>query len=259
MPKVRVADVLKIESSGISDEQYHFALTSHFDFVVTDDHLMPLFAVEFDGPSHSSDEQRRRDSLKNKLCESFKLPLLRVNGRYLERKYRGLDLLTWFIEVWFIERMLYQAQKDGRFPEDEPVMASLAYSISGYDNRFPLWLSCEPLARIRQLHEEGKCRGRTPSVIVSVDENGTYRAISWLRVTAQEGILIRTSMRAQQFPIVLSEALEEITSFQIHEALLQYLSGDAELVPVATIDSAIRNFHGKYEFLASSIASERPA
>src|SRR6185503_17574285 len=47
--KVRIADVLFIEDSGISGNDYSFALKSHFDFVVTDADYLPLFAVEFDG------------------------------------------------------------------------------------------------------------------------------------------------------------------------------------------------------------------
>jgi uncharacterized protein DUF2726 len=40
-PKVRLADVLPIESSGISNDLYGFALQSHFDFVVTDYDFLP--------------------------------------------------------------------------------------------------------------------------------------------------------------------------------------------------------------------------
>lgn len=53
--KVRVADILPIEGSGIDDRAYSFALKSHFDFVVVDDTFLPLFAVEFDGPLHQTD------------------------------------------------------------------------------------------------------------------------------------------------------------------------------------------------------------
>jgi hypothetical protein len=48
-PKVRVADVLPIECSGISDQDYRFCLQSHFDILVTDSEEPPLFVVEFDG------------------------------------------------------------------------------------------------------------------------------------------------------------------------------------------------------------------
>ena len=50
--KMRVADVLGIEGSGLDAALYSYALRAHFDFVVVDEKFLPLFAVEFDGPSH---------------------------------------------------------------------------------------------------------------------------------------------------------------------------------------------------------------
>jgi hypothetical protein len=97
--KVHVADVLPIENSGISDADFRFALRSHFDFVVCDTEHTPLFAVEFDGPSHDKPEQARRDIQKNSLCERFQFPILRINARYLVRKYGTFDLLSWFVHV----------------------------------------------------------------------------------------------------------------------------------------------------------------
>ena len=62
--KMRLGDVFPIEGSGIADELYGFALRAHFDFVVSDKNHDPLFAVEFDGPSHRKDDQRERDKKK---------------------------------------------------------------------------------------------------------------------------------------------------------------------------------------------------
>src|SRR5262245_61176715 len=70
--KVRVADVLPINGSGISNDLFSFALASHFDFVVADEAHYPLFAVEFDGPLHQTEAmQVERDRKKNSLCQRF--------------------------------------------------------------------------------------------------------------------------------------------------------------------------------------------
>jgi hypothetical protein len=53
--KVRVADVLPIGNSGLSNEQYSYALKSHFDFIFADNEHQPLFAIEFDEPHHLTD------------------------------------------------------------------------------------------------------------------------------------------------------------------------------------------------------------
>lgn len=256
MPKVRLADVFPIEGSGISNDEYTFALASHFDFVVADEHHLPIFAVEFDGPSHSTDEQQRRDEVKNTLCDRFHLPLLRINSRYLEQKYRNLDLLTWFVETWFTERAIEKAQEQGLYPDDEPVMAWLAYTLPGHENRFPLWLSCEPLARIRRLHDEGRCHSRVPSLMIGIDEGRTWRALSWLRVTAEAGLFVRTGIRAQQFPIDLSEALEEISSFEIEEALRNHFEGKVELISCRQIETAIHDFRDRYQVLVTMVSKD---
>src|SRR5262245_38456958 len=69
-PKVRIADVLKIDGSGIVDAEYRYALRAHFDFLVTSgERGLPEFAVEFDGPHHDSDlETILRDRMKEALC-----------------------------------------------------------------------------------------------------------------------------------------------------------------------------------------------
>ena len=69
--KIRLADVIPIEGSGISDKEFSFALKSHFDFVIFDSNYEPLFAVEFDGHFHRNSSQIQRDKLKNKLCDKF--------------------------------------------------------------------------------------------------------------------------------------------------------------------------------------------
>jgi hypothetical protein len=99
-PKVRVADVLPIESSGIGNIMFRFALQSHFDFVICGPDYEPLFVVEFDGPMHTLSElQKTRDAKKNSICEFFGLSLLRINARYLDKKFRDFDLLTYFVDV----------------------------------------------------------------------------------------------------------------------------------------------------------------
>lgn len=75
--KVRLADVLPIENSGVNDSAFRFALQSHFDFVVADANYRPLFAVEFDGDTHTAEVQQQRDHQKNQLCERFRFPFLR--------------------------------------------------------------------------------------------------------------------------------------------------------------------------------------
>ena len=77
---------------------------AHFDFVVhaplDDAHpTEPLFAVEFDGPTHLSPDVRRRDLAKNRLCLAAGLPLVRIDDAYLYRRERQ-PVIVWLVEMW---------------------------------------------------------------------------------------------------------------------------------------------------------------
>lgn len=101
--KVRLADVLPIEGSGLSQELYEFALQAHYDFVVTGRDQAPLFALEFDGPQHDQSPQSERDAKKDELSSRFGLPLLRIRAEDLCRTEWQLDRLTEKIKQWFDE------------------------------------------------------------------------------------------------------------------------------------------------------------
>jgi ssDNA-binding Zn-finger/Zn-ribbon topoisomerase 1 len=99
--KVRLADVLPIEGSGLTQELYEFALQAHYDFVVTGRDQVPLFAIEFDGPQHGHLPQAERDAKKDELSRRYWLPMLRVGAEDLRRTESQLDRLTELIERWF--------------------------------------------------------------------------------------------------------------------------------------------------------------
>mgnify|MGYP001574217610 CR=1 FL=1 len=99
--KVRLADVLPIEGSGLSEALYEFALQAHYDFVVTGRDQVPLFAMEFDGPQHGHSPQAERDAKKDEVSRLFRLPLMRVHAEDICRTEWQLDKLTELIERWF--------------------------------------------------------------------------------------------------------------------------------------------------------------
>ena len=53
-----------------------------------------------------------------------------------------MDLLSWIIDVWFMERSFNQEQEKGNIPFDEPFSPFFIYS-SGHENKFPFNLSLE--------------------------------------------------------------------------------------------------------------------
>lgn len=128
-PKVRIADALNIDRSGLDNYAYSYALKGHFDFLVADEQSLPTFAVEFDGPSHETPDGKRKDGLKNHVCETLGLPLLRVTAAYLEEENETMSLLAWLADLWFMSEAFLQAQENGSVPADEP----FGYAFSSFD------------------------------------------------------------------------------------------------------------------------------
>jgi hypothetical protein len=129
--KARIADVLNISSSGISNDEYNYALKAHFDFTVADEDSRAQFAVEFDGRHHTVDPSAiRRDTLKDAICERFGFPLLRIGEDFFKRIGRFV-LLGWLAEVWFLEDGFNKAQERGQVPYDE-VFDYSAFLAVGY-------------------------------------------------------------------------------------------------------------------------------
>ena len=77
--KVRIADVVTIENSGIPDDLYRYALSAHFDVLVCKKDGTPYLAIEFDGGGHGT----KNDEKKEKLCDLFGIPMVRVGPQHI--------------------------------------------------------------------------------------------------------------------------------------------------------------------------------
>jgi very-short-patch-repair endonuclease len=75
--KVRVADVIDVYGAD-----FRTVSQKHFDFVICHaESLVPLLAVELDDKSHLTATAQRSDAVKNAVCASAGLPLLRVRAQ----------------------------------------------------------------------------------------------------------------------------------------------------------------------------------
>ncbi len=257
--KVRLADVLPIEESGITAEDYRFALQSHFDFVVTDSSNSTLFAVEFDGPSHETEEQVRRDSVKNRLCERFRLPLLRVNANYLFKKYHRMDVLTWLIESWFMEQDFNAQQEAGNIPYDEAFDPFMVIADPTKEGPFPYWLAREQQIKIHNLFDAGHIKNPIPSHMIARDEKGNYHAIAWIYVTDHRGVYVESGMRSQLFtPVLILGILEEILIIELYERLVRVLKGEQEPLLSWEIKLRLQQFKQSYPLASGAWYGEEP-
>lgn len=227
--KVRVADIFPLDGSGITDDHYSYALKSHFDFVVTNHDHQPLFSVEFDGPLHEQSQiQKDRDRLKNDLCSHFEYSLIRINSRYLFEEFRGLDLLTYFVETWFLAEAFNEAQLTGVIPDDEPFDVTMFVTPRSDSKRlWPYWLSLDIQRWLWKLYDRGLIATPGASAYVGLDEIGNYRCLSWVEVDDQSVAIARTGIRSQLFRgVVEADLIRMIAMFDLQQTVDQALKGD---------------------------------
>jgi len=102
-PSLPLKDVIDngIKKSLDRKGRLHFD-SSHFDFVIYDNAFSPVFAIEFDGPSHFEFEKKRKaDIRKNKICQLASFPLIRITD--LEIDYVDSISILQYIIYHFIK------------------------------------------------------------------------------------------------------------------------------------------------------------
>lgn len=167
-PKVRVADVLPIAGSELSNTEDSYALRSHFDWVVTEgEERCPQFAVEFDGASHATPAAAARDAMKDKIANHFGFPLLRIDGTFLRRVHKR-PLLEILVEAWGIYQGFLAAQEAGQIPWDEPWMYQSLLDVDPKTGEVKPALAMDAAGRslVHQLHARGVCRSFQPTSLI---------------------------------------------------------------------------------------------
>lgn len=241
--KVRVADVLPIETQRPPAKLFSYALMSHFDFVICRD-MRPEYAVEFDGASHRQPQQVLNDEKKNTLCTMYGFPLLRIDSRHIEPKYQKMSLLAWIMEVRETEIAFKKARQKGQVPYDEPFDPLFIWSIG--ERNHPFWLSRDARVRWQSLYKQGRIWDFCSSGGYWYDDNRTMYGIEFIRVTPDYGIHVASWMRMQDFP-EMPTLFEEILHIRLDEQLNRHFSGKCSLEPLQDIYAKIKSFDSKYK------------
>ena len=115
----------------------------------------------------------------------FELPLLRINSNYLLQRYRGWDVLSWLVKIWFAQRDFAAAQEKGQVPWDEPFMTHSV--LTDGQELFPYVLSNPARVAIERLHRSGNIHDWAPTAAVGPTRDGIQRAIAILLTTPDSG------------------------------------------------------------------------
>ena len=230
--KTRLSDVIAKGSTRLSQREFDYYTRCHCDFVLTDAAFRPQMIVEYDGPLHADVVQQARDRIKNHLCRSAGMGLLRINDRHVTKLYRGMTVLRWIIEVSGLSRVFDEAQRAGHIPADEPFDPAFFITGSG-GQRFPYWLSAPAT---QSFHDFFATLGAGAeygwSSFLGRDADGTAYRLSCLYF--DDRILwARTAVRRQDLDFPHYDLLTEIDTCELGLQLEKYRRGE---IPGASKD-----------------------
>jgi very-short-patch-repair endonuclease len=80
--KVRLADLVRVQASGREFwQRFNSIAGKHVDFVLCDECLAPLVAIELDDASHDDEERLARDRFVDSVLETATLPIVHVRAK----------------------------------------------------------------------------------------------------------------------------------------------------------------------------------
>lgn len=157
-----------------------------------------------------------------------------------------MSLLAWLMDVYELQLGFEEQQANGSIPADEPFDPLSFTSLDPESGElFPYWFSAKPRIRLRQLYESGTISEPVASNFIGRDANGVMRGMEYIRLTNSAGLYVRTAMRPQNFPLCLSDLLDEILSVQLADRVFGWLCGEVKAVPLARVYSLVETMRQK--------------
>lgn len=240
----RLSDVILKEGTFLPQRAFDFYTRSHVDFVVTDENSKPILEVEYDGPSHSEPQQQERDKIKNELCASAGLGILRITANHVTRLFRGMTVLRWIIEVMELQKAFYRDQEGGHIPWDEPFDAS--FLCVGNKRDYPYWLSLSANNAIRKFLEAFPSQDKGLQTITATDAQENLHELAFLWADDQ-GVWAKTAVRHQNVEFPAYELLDHIGTCELHLALNRFQRGDVRAATGPQLQEILQDFCGRYD------------
>jgi hypothetical protein len=242
--KLRIADVLDINNSGLSNSTYGYALKAHFDYVVTQNDVAE-FCVEFDGPGHDA----RNDDLKNAISNRFGLPLFRVQLLHLNAKPIDVTFIAWMVHNWFGFKAFQEAQRTGEIDVNEPYDLGNFLTFPGFQKHFPFEFANRIAERINTLmkdhywflntfYEQGAAHIRLRVRFFTNRENKTQACMIFISVPDGNYVCGSASIRmethgvsASQGPLnTLKSFVEGMAMSDLHDNLVETTAGSGAFI-----------------------------
>ena len=208
---------------------------------------MPLFAVELDGyAAHSEPKQIENDRMKDAICATGGLELLRVDTRSLGR-FGPYRVLSYLVECWFLFRAFEAAEERGEVPGGavfDP-KSFLAFNPQSQRMEWAYSVDMPVRVRIQQLCEAGRLPAPCPQQGRMARHADDAEVAAYVLLEVPDGLylLAEAAVRSFQFRAGLapSEIAEDLAMLELDGLLDGYLRGDA----VAVDDRAVEKLRAR--------------
>lgn len=239
-PKVRVADALLIDRSGLTDEEYGYALKAHFDWVVVNSETSrPEFAIEFDGSSHAEDRVRHRDAIKDRICARLGMPLLRIDHTAF-RPIVQRTVIYYLVESWSLMLGFLAGQDEGSIPEDE-VWTPWGFieEIDEVTGAIQLRDLAAPARQfIAREARNGVLTHEAPYHCYKsrrLDDPDHTEAFAWVYTTTGKMIVGHVRLRTYTFPAVLDfDLADDLAHLALGDKVMRLSEGDVSVLEEPT-------------------------
>jgi hypothetical protein len=241
--KVRIADVVTIEKSGIPDDLYGYALAAHFDVLVCKEDGRPYLAIEFDGGGHST----KNDEKKEKLCDLFGIPMVRVGPQHINAAVFEDTAVAFFIWQMHCVDAFLAEYADDPYETYDPLFF---ISVSGKSRTWPFayrerWLGRltrrfqEALGRfdrdLRDSYEHGNLQ--FDSIFGTWQRGGEFRSFVAQKVASDAVVWGEAELGLKVYGLdePRLSAFHEVSTFvqgmaaeRMHNHALDFLAGNRE-------------------------------
>lgn len=249
--KTRFREILEFDKNELNKHEREYYFNAHLDFVLLKDNEA-LLVVEFDGKSHSeSDDTKRRDKLKNKLCKIGKIPIIRVNFSHIYYEFADYTILRWFIETLLAQREIEEAQIRGDLPQDEYIDVFSTFPLSNPIDGEINNLSLNRRTKLVDLAKEKEILDPIPNIWIGTSEDGRYHGIGWIKEDHHFGLLSEISIYAQDFP-VRAALITEIIVIKLHEEFQISRKNIRNKFLVNDIEKKFKNYEKTYKLASCS-------
>lgn len=84
-PQQTISNIIDSSKIKLTKKENMTFKNSTFDFIITDNFNLPLFAIEFDGPDHERESKVLSDLRKMSICKKANLPILRIDYKIYDK------------------------------------------------------------------------------------------------------------------------------------------------------------------------------